>query len=744
MLFAIGMALFLAACNGKENLTPEVNPEFDSADLTVSKPATAGNGYSIAIKASDDVEWQASVDAGEDWITLSSASGKGSGKVMYDLLANQGTQKRSTVVSIVAKSNAKASFSATKKVTVTQMGTEPYLTITPSGEQSEGADADDAYSVQVASNVAWTASLADTPDWIAITSGSAGEGMGEIVLAITENASGAIRTATLTVASNENPELKASLSLSQLFKGITYTVFFDGMSGYLAEGSYSMTLSNGTARSIDVIVSCSDEGTAIEFESILEEGLWTITKIGDKAVDIQFTVGAGGLVTSVETWNQAFGCFGGDSAERPIRISNEAGILALAQCVADSNLFVGKFLLQTVDIALTSENWPGIGSPNRKFGGSYDGGNHTISGLKFTTNDSGTSDENRGHALFNHIKGRGAAMASIRNLTVVGAGDDAIVAGYGFASALVAHVADSVTIENCSSNANIKACGSFTANGGASVGGLIGWASGKEIVIRGCSNYGAISAGDISVLANNVGGLIGNVSGTDDCPIKVENCANFGELSVRGNSGGVLGNASSNAELKCLANYGKVKSTGGNARLGGVVGSMSSETVSLSESFNKGVIDGLVNTGGVAGYIETGATVQNCYNAGAMTVTGNNPNNGGVVGHKKDTKSVVKNCYNCAQMTGNDDKTNFGGVLGSNLGTATDVQINVSACVYESGKGAVKALAKNPDNTVDASIASAKTYEEMTNGSIFTSWDKDVWNFAAGKYPVLKNNPEVQ
>lgn len=373
------------------------------------------------------------------------------------------------------------------------------------------------------------------------------------------------------------------------------------------------------------------------------------------------------------------------------------------------------------------------------------GGNHVIANLKITTNDTDNDDPEKGHGLFNHVRGRINAKASIKNLSVYGANDSAINANFGSVAGVVAHIADSSIVDNCHNYADINACSSFSANGGANVGGVIGWANGAQITVSNCSNNGAIDASGHNVLANNIGGVAGAFSGSDinNCAI-LDNCSNKGAITVRGNAGGIFGNCGGNATLKRLSNYGNVTSTGGNARMGGVGGSMTGEKTELSESFNNGTIVGLVNTGGLIGYIETGAAVRNCYNAGSVTVTGNNANNGGVVGHKKDTKSIIENSYNCGPMVGSDKKTNFGAICGSNLGTATDILQNITGCVYEIGKGAVKAIAKNVDTAVDESIASAKTTAEMTSGTTFNGWNTEIWSFKSGSYPLLISNPTIE
>ena len=57
------------------------------------------------------------------------------------------------------------------------------------------------------------------------------------------------------------------------------------------------------------------------------------------------------------------------------------------------------YFLQTADIDLKNQEWVPIGNTSNPFTGNYNGGNHTISGLKITTNQVNSTGEGAGFFL---------------------------------------------------------------------------------------------------------------------------------------------------------------------------------------------------------------------------------------------------------------------------------------------------------------------------------------------------------
>jgi len=123
--------------------------------------------------------------------------------------------------------------------------------------------------------------------------------------------------------------------------------------------------------------------------------------------------------------------------------------------------------------------------------------------------------------------------------------------------------------------------------------------------------------------ATNVGGVVGYNKGT------VSGCYNRGDVSGTEYVGGVIGD------------------NGG----------------SVSDGYNTGDVSGTKYVGGVAGFNGESVVIENCYNTGAVTGSGDAV--GGIVGNNRGT---VQNCRNTAVISGGGY---VGGVVGYNtvLGT---------------------------------------------------------------------------
>ena len=165
-----------------------------------------------------------------------------------------------------------------------------------------------------------------------------------------------------------------------------------------------------------------------------------------------------------------------------VTISNEAGLFWFAKQVNEKgNTFAGKIVTLANDITLT-KTWKPIGdfASNKAFKGTFDGQNHTVSGMqvrKYSTNGVGFFAK--------------TFTATVKNLTVEGK-----ITAYGcnYVGGIVGH--GYATITNCTFR------GTITNNGGYQVGGIAG--SGG-FTIKDCAVYGDISA------ESWVGGIAGNV-----------------------------------------------------------------------------------------------------------------------------------------------------------------------------------------------------------------------------------------
>lgn len=148
-------------------------------------------------------------------------------------------------------------------------------------------------------------------------------------------------------------------------------------------------------------------------------------------------------------------------------------------------------------------------------------------------------------------------------------------------------------------------------------------------------------------------GLFGYVKGTTDAPVEIKNVTVEGTAGGKQYVGGLAGYLTGNVTIDKCANYADV--TGSSSYVGGIVGSMASATVSVSNSFNRGNIAGTTNVGGIAGYNNASATIENVYSTGE--ITGTNPANMGAIAGGTTLKTNVSNAYTTRQYELEDNST---------------------------------------------------------------------------------------
>ena len=152
-------------------------------------------------------------------------------------------------------------------------------------------------------------------------------------------------------------------------------------------------------------------------------------------------------------------------------------------------------------------------------------------------------------------------------------------------------------------------------------------------------------------------GLFGYVSGSG----KIEKLTVSGSVSGGMYVGGIAGQ--NGGRITDCAFSGSVS---GVSFVGGVVGVVGDSSASVENCYNTGAVSGSgLYVGGVVGL--NGGSVENCYNTGSVNGSAASSNVGGVVGN--NFGGTVKNCYNTGTVTGTDDSV--GGVVGYNSSNGT-------------------------------------------------------------------------
>ncbi len=146
--------------------------------------AAAGGGARIEVSAAASCAWTAASGAG--WIGINgAAAGTGNGGVDLAFAANTGPARSGTV-------NV-----AGRTVTVTQDGGCTF-SLNQTSQTMPSSGGIGTVSVSTSGGCPWSA--ASGAPWIAITDGASGSGAGNVTFAVEPNATGALRSGTLTIA----------------------------------------------------------------------------------------------------------------------------------------------------------------------------------------------------------------------------------------------------------------------------------------------------------------------------------------------------------------------------------------------------------------------------------------------------------------------------------------------------------------------------------------------------------------
>lgn len=261
-----------------------------------------------------------------------------------------------------------------------------------------------------------------------------------------------------------------------------------------------------------------------------------------------------------------------DSNTRTITIYSGEGLKVAADEVNSGNTDINIILDKDID--LTNTKWTPIGTDHsNSYTGTFDGGNHTISGLTMTG-----SDEYAG--LFGYI---GKDGGTVKNVVLE---DVKITSDYqhGYVGGMAG--INNGTIENCSVSG-----GSVS---GYSAGGVVGQQYSGSITL--CNSSATVQG------TSQVGGVVGYTN----YGVTLTACYATGDVTAKNNNtagtffaGGVVGSNGGNLTA-CYAT-GNVTGGTGSIYVGGVTGSNDSGTLTACYHAT-GTVSGPVEaTGGVTG-----------------------------------------------------------------------------------------------------------------------------------------------
>ena len=255
--------------------------------------------------------------------------------------------------------------------------------------------------------------------------------------------------------------------------------------------------------------------------------------------------------TDVWDGTTASGFAGGTGMENdPWLIENAEQLAYLAQQVNKGKDYQRVHFRLVSDLDLSGKEWTPIGTDGNPFWGGFDGGGHTITGMKITGKEASYV------GLFGECHNFTTASSYIKSVTVKGAN----ISGKSFVGAIAgvgANISDCYSIENtiCARRQVGGVCGSLIGNisgcynsssvsGISTAGGIMGTASYEGNVGNGvvqyCYNIGAVTV-------SQQDSYVGGITGASANKYEISNCLNCGKITGNGkNVGGIAGSTDSN------------------------------------------------------------------------------------------------------------------------------------------------------------------------------------------------------
>lgn len=215
-----------------------------------------------------------------------------------------------------------------------------------------------------------------------------------------------------------------------------------------------------------------------------------------------------------------------DISGTTITIHNTEEMTLLAQNVNNGTTYSGYTFMLARDLVYdinAANRYTPIGNSNSKFfAGTFDGKNHTISGINIS------ADGRQG--LFGSVSG-----GTIKNLKLTSSTINCTSNSY--AGGIIACVDNGVTIENC------HVSGSVTIESGNSSGGIVGKTDKGDVSIKGCSSGATVSTRSSNACVGGIIGQCGNENGSYITNVKIAGCLYYG-TSLTGSAemtGGIVG-----------------------------------------------------------------------------------------------------------------------------------------------------------------------------------------------------------
>jgi len=339
-------------------------------------------------------------------------------------------------------------------------------------------------------------------------------------------------------------------------------------------------------------------------------------------------------------------------------LTTEGQLRGLTKLVNSGIDFSGKIIILGADITLKVKRWTAIGTEEHPFKGTFEAAAKTgEEGEYYEVNGLNIETTKEKKGFFGYL-----SAAVISNLAIGGS-----IQGGNYIGS-IAGFAENTRFENCVNAAILK---------GGIAGGLAGYAKGSAFI--NCENKikEFETTGDTGGLAglaenctfrqcnNNIeftsstGTFVGGIAGQARGSSLTE-CFNTGVINGVTNVGGLAGFAAEGTEFNNCGNKGTVS---GQNKIGGTAGTADGGL--FDNCINEGTVDGKSEIGGIVGYVETGEiTLKHCSNAKeAGIVSAGGDYSGGVVGYLIGS-ARLEDCSNSGTVTGKYDTAGVAGKIG--------------------------------------------------------------------------------
>lgn len=341
----------------------------------------------------------------------------------------------------------------------------------------------------------------------------------------------------------------------------------------------------------------------------------------------------------------------------PIKISSEEELIK----VKDN---IDFHYILTKDIRMkNTKNWEMIGGADG-FSGTFDGNNHTISGLRIVADGTAT-----GYGMFSKIGSGTVRNLNLKNLKIEGS---SLVGGlsaenYGY-------------IENCTVDGNIYA---IRKDNMLSVGGIV--ANNYGIMENVGASVSIVADGEVltagGVVANNDGFILGSEFSGE---IKAKQNTEFSNSVL----GGIVGINTSGYIYDSFSDI-KITSKGATNYIGGVCGILNGGEVYKSSSKGQMSVTNKTNStsyvGGISGLMPAGL-IMNCYSSAEVNVLSPTAYVGGIVGYNQD--GSVQNTYSNSKLNSDGIGSFVGGIVGLSEGGFIVDNVVLDTFIDSAGKSA--------------------------------------------------------